>query len=110
MSNLSGAQFSDVESAEEKQRRRFKRKHESGYVGNGYGYFNYPYMIGAVGAGSLTQTQTDAQYHEAGETPMQETAEHDAGTDAGETVAGTTGMGDGGTAASASGAAGGSPA
>jgi hypothetical protein len=102
-SNLNGAQFGDAVDIEEQQRRRFRRKQESGYVGNGYNFTNYPYMVGALGAGTITQTQN----HEAGETPMQETAEHDAGTDVGETVAGTTGMGDGGTAASATGASGG---
>ena len=103
VSNLSH-QFDNVERIEDIQRRRFHRRHESGFVGNGYNFFNYPYMIGAVGAGTLTQTQSE-QYEnpvqEQGETPQQE---------AGETANAGTGMGEGGTAASATGAAGGSPA
>ena len=101
--NLNNAQFGNAADIEEQQRRRFKRKQESGYVGNGYNFINYPYMVGALGAGTITQTQPN------------EEDEHsqDAGSEAGEPNPGATtatGMGDGGTAASATGAAGGSPA
>jgi hypothetical protein len=43
------SQFSGSEKVEEKQRRRFNRKRESGFVGNGYWYGNYPNMVGARG-------------------------------------------------------------
>ena len=51
MSGLNPSQFYNAEDIEEKQRRRFKRKRESGFVGNGYWYAGYPYMIGAMGTG-----------------------------------------------------------
>ena len=50
-SNLSN-QFQKSESAENTQRRRFKRKRESGFVGEGYHFANYPNMIGAMSAGT----------------------------------------------------------
>jgi hypothetical protein len=103
VSNLSH-QFDSAENIEEIQRRRFQRRREYGFVGNGYHFFNYPYMIGAVGAGSVTQTQSEQNENpvqEQNETPQQE---------AGETANAGTGMGEGGTAAAATGAAGGSPA
>lgn len=53
------SQFTDAPNTEEIQRRRFNRKHESGFVGNGYAFFNYPYMIGAVGAGTPPDTRHD---------------------------------------------------
>lgn len=96
--NLNGRLFKNAENVEEKQRRRFRRKHESGYVGNGFWFANYPYMIGALGAGTITQTQNEEQK----ETPQQESNE------VGETAGTSTGMGP--STASASGAAGGSPA
>ena len=101
--NLNGAQFGNAADIEEQQRRRFKRKQESGYVGNGYNFINYPDMVGALGAGTITQTQPNEEDEHS----------HDAGSEAGEPNPGATtatGMGDGGTAASATGAAGGSPA
>ena len=57
--HLNEKQFDAATDVEEQQRRRFKRKHESGYVGNGYHFFNYPYMVGALGAGSLITTQQE---------------------------------------------------
>ena len=104
MSNLSH-QFDGQQAAwEEVQRRRYARKQGvSGFIGNGYWFFNYPYMTGALGAGTITQTQPNEEDEHS----------HDAGSEAGEPTPGATvatGMGDGGTAASASGAAGGSPA
>lgn len=53
------SQFTDAPNTEEIQRRRFKRKHESGFVGNGYAFFNYPYMIGSVQAGTPPDTRQD---------------------------------------------------
>jgi hypothetical protein len=43
------SQFSGAERVEEKQRRRFNRKRETGFVGNGYWYGNYPNMVGTRG-------------------------------------------------------------
>ena len=60
MSNLNAEQFNNAADVEEQQRRRFKRKRESGFVGNGYWFANYPYMIGALGAGTnLTPEKED---------------------------------------------------
>jgi len=70
MNGLNPAQFNNAENVEEKQRRRFKRKHEYGFVGNGYWFANYPYMIGSMGTGG-NATSDD----ERGETKDQETAE-----------------------------------
>ena len=70
MSNLNSAQFDEAFDIEEQARRRYRRKREYGYVGNGFNYMDYPYMYGAMGTGgALTMT------HEHGETPDQETAE-----------------------------------
>lgn len=46
------AQFSTRTSVEEQQRRRFKRKRESGFVGNGY-TFGYPSAVGTLSANPL---------------------------------------------------------
>lgn len=92
--NLSN-QFDLATDVEKEQRRRFKRKREYGFVGNGYHFANYPYMIGALSAGSLISTPERQQQ-------LDEYNDN--------TVSPSTGMGDGGTAASATGAAGGSPA
>ena len=103
--NLNEQQFSQAADVEAQARRRFLRKSSSGFVGTGYNYANYPYMIGAMGTGGMMQM--DNEHNEPNS--MDEHSE-DAGSMSGETVAGTTGMGDGGTAASSTGAAGGSPA
>ena len=97
VSNLSPAQFNSMDNVEEQQMRRYKRRYEPGYSGAGFWVFNYPYMTGALGAGSITQTQGDKE------------PDNDR-DDSGATANPGTGMGEGGTAASASGAAGGSPA
>ena len=103
MSNLSHQFDGQREAWEEVQRRRYARKKGvSGFIGNGYWLFNYPYMIGALGAGTITQTQSDKD-------DLSENMGHGAEYSDG-TVGTSTGMGEGGTAASASGAAGGSPA
>lgn len=67
---LSG-QFNSAADTEEVQRRRFSRKHETGFVGNGYSFFNYPYMIGSVGAGTPPDTRED---HGPGEMGAPDTA------------------------------------
>ena len=97
MSNLNSAQFDEAFDIEAQQRRRFKRKHESGYVGNGYWYSNYPYMYGAMGTGGKDET---AQ-HEKGETPEQEAAEQhgNLSENMGESASATDGSSFGGTAA-----------
>jgi hypothetical protein len=105
MSNLNEQQFSQAADVEAQARRRFNRKQESGFIGTGYNYANYPYRIGAMGTGGIGQMDND--YHQPN---AEDEHSEDAGSTSGEMVAGTTGMGDGGTAASATGAAGGSPA
>jgi hypothetical protein len=98
MSNLSHQFDGAIEAYEDMQRRRYARKKGvSGFVGNGYWFTGYPYMVGAMGSGTLTQTQPDQD--------NDNVSEH-----TGETANTGSGMGEGGTAASASGAAGGSPA
>ena len=102
MSNLSHQFDGMAEAYENQQRRRFARKKGvSGFVGNGYWFSGYPAYVGATGVGAVTQTQSE-QY----ENPVQELGET-AQQEAGETANAGTGMGEGGTAASATGAAGG---
>lgn len=101
--NLNEQQFSQAADIEAQARRRFRRKSESGFVGTGFYYSNYPYMIGAMGTGGMGQM--DNEMHEPN---SEDEHSEDAGSTSGEMVAGTTGMGDGGTAAT--GSAGGSPA
>lgn len=84
-SNLS-AQFNNAENVEETQRRRFGRKRESGYSGAGFWFLNYPNMIGALTAGTDPR---DGNIKDKDQ-PM---------SDAGQTAADTSGLGDGGTAA-----------
>jgi hypothetical protein len=115
VSNLNSAQFDDAFDIEAQARRRYHRKHEHGYVGNGFWYMNYPYMYNGMGTGGDATAQ-----HERGETPEQETAEQHVGEAMGSATNGviTTAMagatsdggGMGGTASSGAGAAGGSPA
>ena len=98
VTNLSPAQFNTMANIEEQQRRKFNRKHESGYVGNGFWYWNYPNMVGTIGAGAMLQSsdERNEQQHNL--------------TNEGQTANTVDGMGAGGTAASAAGAAGGMPA
>ena len=49
--NLS-TQFSRAEEIEAKQRRRFGRKSEPGYTGEGYWFQNYPNRVGTLTAGT----------------------------------------------------------
>lgn len=103
VNNLS-SQFDAAHDVEEQQRRRFKRKRESGFVGNGYSLWNYPYMIGALGAGTIVQTNGDKD-HDADDMQNQnQQATGDTGT-----APITSGMSMGGTAggADATGASGG---
>ena len=104
INNLNSSQFDSAENIEEQQRRRFKRKRESGFVGNGYWFSNYPFMMGTMGTGGFYQT--DGDHNEPND---RDEHSEDAGSMAGETAAGTTGMGDGGTASSTGPAGGGMP-
>jgi hypothetical protein len=98
MSNLSHQFDGAIEAYEDMQRRRYARKKGvSGFIGNGYWFGSYPYMMGAYGAGTITQTHSD---HD----------KDDLSENMGETAGTSSGMGEGGTAASGTGAAGGSPA
>ena len=52
-------QFSAVAGrVEEQQRRRYKRKHESGFVGNGYTW-GYPYVVGTLSSNPPQNPDTD---------------------------------------------------
>jgi hypothetical protein len=82
--NLS-SQFDKAENIEEKQRRRFSRKRESGYSGAGFWFANYPYMIGAMSSG------TDPRE---GNVPNKDQAPNESG----ESASDTSGLGSGGTA------------
>lgn len=96
--NLSPAQFNTMANIEEQQRRRFNRRREPGFIGTGFWYWNYPNMVGTIGAGTMLQSGDDRNQQQ-----------HDVTRD-GQTAGTDDGMGVGGTAASASGAAGGMPA
>jgi len=76
-------QFSAATNVEEQQRRRFKRKHESGFVGNGYTW-GYPAVVGTLAANPVQNPDTDHDQ------PM---------SPAGQSAAATDGSGMGGTAA-----------
>lgn len=97
VSNLSPAQFNTMADIEEQQMRRYRRRYEPGYSGAGFWLWDYPYMVGAMGSGSMLPVQ------------KQDGLQNDGNTD-GYMANPGSGMGEGGTAASASGAAGGSPA
>jgi hypothetical protein len=109
MNNLNSAQFDAAFDIEAQERRRKMRRGLAGvYVGIGNSWMNYPYATGAMGTGGAAQM--DNELHEPN---AQDEHAEDAGSMAGEPSPGAsdaTGMGDGGTAASATGAAGGSPA
>ena len=80
MSNLSRQFEGQREAWEDMQRRRYARKKGvQGFIGNGYWFWNYPNMVGTIGAGEITQTQT------------------------GDTAGSYDGMGEGGTATSVGG-------
>mgnify|MGYP003353595537 CR=1 FL=1 len=95
MSRIS-SQFGDMQAYEGMQRRRFARRHESGCAGNGYNYPNYPYMVSAMAVGSNQIVQSDDRYKNAVSNYRQK---------AGRPV--SNGLGTGGTAAFATGMAGG---
>lgn len=82
---LSGGQFANADNVEEKQRRRFGRKREKGFVGTGFWFANYPYMTGAMGSGAAAQPL-----------PYNPNDPQDGGD---QTAAATDGTGMGGTAA-----------
>lgn len=46
------SQFKDVDKYEDQQRRRVRRKKESGYTGEGFWYSAYPNMVGAMSSGT----------------------------------------------------------
>lgn len=91
MSNLSHQFDGEREAWEDVQRRRYARKKGvSGFIGNGYWFYNYPNMVGAIGAGTIIQSQTGAS--------LGESTGH--GSEDLDGTAGTSsGMGEGGTAA-----------
>lgn len=94
MSNLSHQFDEQMRAVEDQQRRRYARKRESGFVGNGYWYWNYPNMVGTIGAGTITQTQPTDDKKDLGQNLGQ-------GSDNADGMAGTSsGMGEGGTATS----------
>lgn len=95
VSNLSPAQFDSIPDVEAQQLRRYRRRYEPGYSGAGFWFWNYPNMVGAIGSGSMLPVANDQSRYE---------------DNSGYTANPGTGMGEGGTAASATGAAGGSPA
>lgn len=95
MSKIS-SQFSDAQAYEDSQRRRFARRHEPGYSGQGYNYPNYPYMVSAMAVGMNQIVQSDPQYQ-----GVVENYRRKAGLNA------SSGLGEGGTAAFATGMAGG---
>jgi hypothetical protein len=96
VSNLSSPQFDGMQNIEEQQMRRYRRRYEPGYSGAGFWFWNYPNMTGAIGAGSMLPVRDDSEQHY--------------GMSDGDAANPGSGLGQGGTAASASGAAGGSPA
>jgi hypothetical protein len=51
-SNLSPQFGVDAEAFEKSQRRRFNRKREPGYTGEGYWFQNYPNRVGTLTAGT----------------------------------------------------------
>ena len=101
MSNLSRKQFEKAHDIEAMKRHRAMRQGLAGaYAGIGNAWTMYPAYTGAMSAGNLVTSTSE----EAGETPAQEEHEDSMG------LGTSNGLGEGGTAASAAGAAGGSPA
>lgn len=99
MSNLSHQFDGQAKAIEEQQRRRFARKHETGFVGNGFWYWNYPNMVGTIGSGEITRTQPEDK-----ENPVESLETMGHGAEGAEGSVGTsTGMGEGGTAFGAAG-------
>ena len=86
MSALNPSQFKNANDIEEKQRRRFHRKHESGFVGNGYWYAGYPYIVGTLNANTDHTLDPNTDHDQ----PM---------SPAGQSASATDGTGMGGTAA-----------
>jgi hypothetical protein len=82
-SNLS-RQFEGASNVEERQRSRFNRKHESGFVGNGFWFGMYPNMVGALTSGTNVMPEREKDQDQ----PMN-----------GASASATDGMGVGGTGA-----------
>lgn len=98
VSNLSPAQFNTMQDIEEQQMRRHNRRHEPNYSGAGFWFWNYPNMVGAIGSGSMLPVRDNL------------VAQKEDSDKSGQTASVDDGLGQGGTASSAAGAAGGMPA
>lgn len=93
MSNLSHQFENRRQELEDIQRRRYARKRESGFSGAGFWYWNYPNMVGAMGSGSIIQSQSGEDKNNLSQNLGQGAENLDG-------MAGdSTGMGQGGTAA-----------
>ena len=90
------SQFGDSQAYEDSQRRRFARRHEPGYSGQGYNYGNYPYMVSAMAVGMNQIVASDARYQD-----IAKNYKRKAGLNT------SSGLGEGGTAAYQTGMAGG---
>lgn len=96
MSRIS-SQFGDMQAYEDMQRRRFARRHEPNYSGQaGAMIAQYPYMVSAMAVGMNQIVASDARYQDATSNYKKK---------AGFPV--SNGLGTGGTAAYATGMAGG---
>ena len=94
MSNLSRQFEGKRQALEDIQRRRYARKHESGFTGSGFWYWNYPNMVGSLTAGTLLQSQS-------GEDKKDLSQNIGVGAEGLDGMPGdSTGMGQGGTATS----------
>lgn len=102
MSNLSRQFEGQRQAWEDLQRRRYARKRESGFTGSGFWFWNYPNMIGTLGSGTITQTQSGEDKKDLSQN-LGQGAENLDGM-----PGDATGMGQGGTAIT--GTTGGSPA
>lgn len=80
-------QFSAAVNVEEQQRRRYKRKHEYGFVGNGYTW-GYPYVVGTLGANAYQDPNTVYDHPTNGEADVASSAD---GSGMGGTAAGFVG-------------------
>lgn len=85
-----------MQAYEDSQRRRFARRHEPNYSGQGFHYAQYPYMVSAMAVGMNQIVATDERYQNSVSNYKKK---------AGFPV--SNGLGTGGTAAFATGMAGG---
>lgn len=63
MSRIS-SQFGDQQAYEDAQRRRFARRHEPGYTGEGFNYKQYPYMVSAAALGTNQIMNVNSRYQD----------------------------------------------